>query len=129
MGQSGAGKSTILNLLPRFYDPQKGTIKIDGQDTTKVRLSSLRKNISLVSQDITLLMILLKIIFHMLKMTPLMKRLKMHVILLRQLNLLRNYQTNLKLKLEKWCSSFWWTKTKNFNCESNFKRVTNYFIR
>ena len=54
VGQSGAGKSTILNLLPRFYDPQKGTIKIDGQDTTKVRLSSLRKNISLVSQDITL---------------------------------------------------------------------------
>ena len=54
VGQSGAGKSTILNLLPRFYDPQKGTIKIDGQDTTKVRLSSLRKNISLVSQDIIL---------------------------------------------------------------------------
>lgn len=54
VGQSGAGKSTILNLLPRFYDPQKGTIKIDGQDTAKVRLSSLRKNISLVSQDIVL---------------------------------------------------------------------------
>ena len=54
VGQSGAGKSTILNLLPRFYDPQKGTIKIDGQDTTKVRLSSLRENISLVSQDIIL---------------------------------------------------------------------------
>ena len=51
VGHSGAGKSTILNLLPRFYDPQRGSIKIDGQDISKVRLSSLRKNISLVSQD------------------------------------------------------------------------------
>jgi subfamily B ATP-binding cassette protein MsbA len=40
--------------LPRFYDPQKGIIKIDGQDISGVRLSSLRKNISLVSQDIIL---------------------------------------------------------------------------
>jgi len=54
VGHSGAGKSTILNLLPRFYDPQDGQIKIDGQDISKVRLSSLRKNISLVSQDIIL---------------------------------------------------------------------------
>ncbi len=54
VGHSGAGKSTILNLLPRFYDPQSGTIKIGGQDTAKIRLSSLRKNISLVSQDIIL---------------------------------------------------------------------------
>ena len=43
VGHSGAGKSTILNLLPRFYDPQKGSIKIDGQDISKVRLGSLRK--------------------------------------------------------------------------------------
>jgi subfamily B ATP-binding cassette protein MsbA len=54
VGHSGAGKSTILNLLPRFYDPQEGQIRIDGQDTSKVRLSSLRKNLSLVSQDIIL---------------------------------------------------------------------------
>ena len=51
VGHSGAGKSTILNLLPRFYDPHNGSIKIDGQNISKVRLSSLRKNISLVSQD------------------------------------------------------------------------------
>ena len=51
VGHSGAGKSTILNLLPRFYDPQEGSIKIDGQNISKIRLSSLRKNISLVSQD------------------------------------------------------------------------------
>ena len=54
VGHSGAGKSTIINLLPRFYDPQGGVIKIDNQDISKVRLGSLRKNISLVSQDIIL---------------------------------------------------------------------------
>ncbi len=54
VGHSGAGKSTIMNLLPRFYDPQQGSIKIDSQDITKVSLNSLRRNISLVSQDIIL---------------------------------------------------------------------------
>ena len=54
VGHSGAGKSTIINLLPRFYDPQEGTIKIDNQDIKKVSLTSLRKNISLVSQDVIL---------------------------------------------------------------------------
>ena len=54
VGHSGAGKSTIINLLPRFYDPQEGEIIIDEQDIIKVKLSSLRKNISMVSQDITL---------------------------------------------------------------------------
>tara|TARA_B100001146_G_scaffold219359_1_gene226445 strand:- start:162 stop:1901 length:1740 start_codon:yes stop_codon:yes gene_type:complete len=54
VGHSGAGKSTIFNLLPRFYDPQIGTILIDDQNIGKVSLQSLRKNISLVSQDITL---------------------------------------------------------------------------
>ncbi len=54
VGHSGAGKSTIINLLPRFYDPQKGSIEIDGQNISKVSLISLRKNLSLVSQDIIL---------------------------------------------------------------------------
>ena len=54
VGHSGAGKSTIINLLPRFYDPQEGNIFIDDQDIKKVKLSSLRENISLVSQDIVL---------------------------------------------------------------------------
>ena len=54
VGHSGAGKSTIINLLPRFYDPQEGEIKIDDQDIKQVNLDSLRKNISLVSQDIIL---------------------------------------------------------------------------
>lgn len=54
VGHSGAGKSTIINLLPRFYDPQNGEILIDNQNITKVSLNSLRKNISLVSQDVIL---------------------------------------------------------------------------
>ena len=54
VGHSGAGKSTIINLLPRFYDPQDGKILIDGQNINEVKLSSLRKNISMVSQDIIL---------------------------------------------------------------------------
>ena len=54
VGHSGAGKSTIINLLPRFYDPKKGTVYIDEQNISSVSLSSLRKNISMVSQDIIL---------------------------------------------------------------------------
>ncbi len=54
VGHSGAGKSTIINLLPRFYDPQKGSIEIDNQNIKHVSLNSLRKNLSLVSQDVIL---------------------------------------------------------------------------
>ena len=54
VGHSGAGKSTVINLLPRFYDPQEGSIKIDNQNTKEISLKSLRKNLSLVSQDVIL---------------------------------------------------------------------------
>jgi subfamily B ATP-binding cassette protein MsbA len=54
VGHSGDGKSTIINLLPRFYDPQEGNIEIDRQNIKDVSLESLRKNISLVSQDVIL---------------------------------------------------------------------------
>jgi len=54
VGHSGAGKSTILNLIPRFYDINSGDILIDNQSVYKSTISSLRKNISLVSQDTTL---------------------------------------------------------------------------
>ncbi len=54
VGHSGAGKSTIINLLPRFYDPQEGSIQIDNQDIKKISLTSLRKNLSMVSQDVIL---------------------------------------------------------------------------
>ena len=54
VGQSGAGKSTIMSLIPRFYDSQSGKILIDGQNIYDVNLFSLRKSISLVSQDVIL---------------------------------------------------------------------------
>ena len=54
VGLSGAGKSTILNLIPRFYDPNSGKIFIDNQSIHSVNINSLRKNISLVSQETTL---------------------------------------------------------------------------
>ena len=54
VGHSGAGKSTIINLLPRFYDAQEGSIEIDGQSIKGVSLNSLRKNLSMVSQDVIL---------------------------------------------------------------------------
>jgi subfamily B ATP-binding cassette protein MsbA len=54
VGHSGAGKTTILNLIPRFYDSISGDITIDNQSIYKSTINSLRKNISLVSQDTTL---------------------------------------------------------------------------
>ena len=54
VGHSGAGKSTILNLIPRFYDANQGDIKIDNQSIYDSTIHSVRKNISLVSQDTTL---------------------------------------------------------------------------
>jgi subfamily B ATP-binding cassette protein MsbA len=54
VGHSGAGKSTILNLIPRFYDCNDGDITLDDQSIYETKLFSLRKNISLVSQDTTL---------------------------------------------------------------------------
>ena len=54
VGHSGSGKSTILNLIPRFYNVKSGDIKIDDQSIYKTKIKSLRKQISLVSQDTTL---------------------------------------------------------------------------
>jgi subfamily B ATP-binding cassette protein MsbA len=54
VGASGAGKSTLLNLVPRFYDASQGRVLIDGQDVRSVTLGSLRRNVALVSQELTL---------------------------------------------------------------------------
>ncbi|MEM6811970.1 MAG: ABC transporter ATP-binding protein [Pseudomonadota bacterium] len=54
VGKSGSGKTTILNLIPRFFDVNKGAVKIDGHDIRDVSKSSLRQNMALVSQDITI---------------------------------------------------------------------------
>jgi ATP-binding cassette, subfamily B, bacterial MsbA len=55
VGPSGGGKSTLLNLIPRLYDPSSGVITINGTDSREFRLSSLRRSIGVVSQDAILL--------------------------------------------------------------------------
>ena len=54
VGQSGAGKSTILNLIPRFFDTNAGRVTLDGVDVRDLKIASLRAQIALVSQDVTL---------------------------------------------------------------------------
>jgi ABC-type multidrug transport system fused ATPase/permease subunit len=54
VGRSGAGKSTIINLIFRFYDPQSGLVLLDNRDIRQIKLKSLRKHIGLVSQEIIL---------------------------------------------------------------------------
>ena len=51
VGPSGSGKSTLVNLILRFFDPHKGDVYIDGKNLKKIKTSSLRKNIAIVSQD------------------------------------------------------------------------------
>ena len=54
VGQSGSGKSSLLSLIPRIYDPKSGVLEIDGQNIKNVNLFSLRKEISIVDQNVTL---------------------------------------------------------------------------
>ena len=54
VGHSGSGKSTLLNMIPRIYQPNEGNIEIDEQDISKINLNSLRKEISIVDQNVTL---------------------------------------------------------------------------
>ena len=54
VGRSGAGKSTIINLVARLFDVSSGRILIDGQDMRDVTLASLRRSIAIVSQEVTL---------------------------------------------------------------------------
>jgi ATP-binding cassette, subfamily B, bacterial MsbA len=54
VGPSGAGKTTLANLVPRFYHPTRGRVLLDGQDLESLTLKSLRANIALVSQDVVL---------------------------------------------------------------------------
>ena len=51
IGPTGAGKSTLVSLIPRFFDPQRGRVSIDGTDITRFRLASLRENVAIVPQE------------------------------------------------------------------------------
>ena len=87
VGHSGAGKSTIINLLPRFYDPQEGSIEIDKQNIKNITLNSLRKNISLVSQDVILFDDTISNNISYAKKMPLLRRYEQLVNSLQQMNL------------------------------------------
>ncbi|PSR02990.1 MAG: ABC transporter ATP-binding protein [Bacteroidetes bacterium QS_8_68_28] len=54
VGPSGAGKTTLMSLIPRFYDPQEGRVAVDGTDVRRVTLRSLRRQVALVSQEVQL---------------------------------------------------------------------------
>jgi subfamily B ATP-binding cassette protein MsbA len=54
VGRSGSGKSTLVSLIPRFYDPTAGAILVDGHDVREYRLADLRRQVSLVSQEVKL---------------------------------------------------------------------------
>lgn len=54
VGQSGSGKSTIIGLIERYYDPLKGEVRIDGKDIKRLHLQTLRRHIALVGQEPTL---------------------------------------------------------------------------
>ncbi len=54
MGETGCGKTSLIHLIPRFYEPTEGTVLVDGRDVRKYKLQALRKNIGLATQDVLL---------------------------------------------------------------------------
>ena len=96
VGHSGAGKSTILNMIPRFYDTIKGDIKIDGQSIYKVRLSTLRENISLSVRNTLFDDTILNNIKYANLDAKIRKLLKRQNYLLL-MNLFKNFHKNMKL--------------------------------
>ena len=98
VGHSGAGKSTILNLIPRFYDAISGDIQIDNQSIYKSTISSLRKNISLVSQDTTLFDDTIRNNIAYANLEASQKEIEDIVVnLKKKVSLLKNFQINMKL--------------------------------
>ena len=76
VGRSGSGKSTIMKLLPRLYEPEKGRILIDGYDLAKLQLGSVRRQIGIVPQDSLLLRVPSATTLHSLFQMPPVLRLK-----------------------------------------------------
>ena len=94
---------------------KKGSIKIDGQNIKDISLKSLRKNLSLVSQDIILFDDTIKNNIAYAKNNASMMKLKKLVIMLLQMNLLIKCLINMTLNWRKWYKIIWRSKTKNFN--------------
>ena len=126
----GAGKSTILNLLPRFYDPQKGLIKIDNQNISRVRLSSLRKNISLVSQDTILFDATIKDNIAYANDRASQKEIENACEFAAASEFINKLPNKFDTMIGgKRSTALWWTEAKNLDSKSGIKKVTNYPIR
>ena len=101
VGLSGAGKSTILNLIPRFYNSNDGDIKIDGQSIYDLKINSLREQISLVSQDTTLFDDTIKNNISYANLNATMDEIMEAAKNSFAIEFINNYQKDLILKLEK----------------------------
>ena len=101
VGHSGAGKSTILNLIPRFYNINKGDILIDQSSIYKSKINSLREKISMVSQETTLFDDTIRNNIAYANLMQHHKKLKKQQNFHLLMNLLRSYQINTKQLLEK----------------------------
>ena len=130
VGYTGAGKSSIINLLPRFYDCQKGDIKIDGQSIYDISIYDLRKNISIVTQDITLFDDTIKnnILYANQNASD------EEVEIVAKNSFSKDFINKLPESVRyynrrEWCSIIWWRKTKNFNSSSYVKKNTYYSSR
>ena len=130
VGQSGAGKSTILNLIPRFYNIHDGDIKIDQQSIYSSSLYSLRKGISLVSQDTTLFDDTIKnnIAYADLDASEdEIKEAAKHSFADEFIEKLpQKYETIIG---ENGIKTFWWRKTKIIYSKSDSKKKSNYIVR
>ena len=128
VGHSGSGKSTILNLIPRFYDAQSGDIKIDDQSLYKGTIKSLRKEISMVNQETTLFD---DTIINNIKYAN-ENASDQEIYEVSKLSycdeFIKNLPKNTKLWLEKMVLDLW-VKNKDYPYKSNVKKKFNNFTR
>ena len=118
-----------MNLLPRFYDPQEGIIEIDNQNIKNVSLKSLRKNLSMVSQDVILFDDTVKNNISYAREKATFNEIEKACKYAAADDFIK---ITARLQHNHWrkrYQTFRWSKTKNFNSKSNFKRIIDNFIR